>query len=438
MDYMASLINNRQRNIVLVVGFIAGGVIEDLSRFKAKQEKLGKSLRFFLLHDRNKRAIRTEQTKSLAFFDQVIRVNFDSPRSIVEAIRPYESELYAATCRAEAQIPNFAKVVPHISYLKIPTSESLRWSTEKILMRRRFHAYDPEITPRYLVVKKIDGETLGKIEQKIGFPLIIKPSGLAQSLLVAIAYHKEELEKSIQKAYKKIKKLYAEAEGRGEPELLVEQFLEGNLYSIDAYVDSRGRPYFCPMVYVKTGRLIGFDDFFGYLQMTPTNLNPESIREAQRISARAIHALGLKNSTAHIELIKTENGWKIVELGPRIGGFRDDLYALAYGIDHTANDILIRIPRKPIVPKKIKGFAAAMKFFARDEGRIQKIGGIKKAQALDSFHSIAVNKKIGDRAVYAKHGGKSVFNIILFNKDRSNLLADIRRLEQIIKIEIEK
>ncbi|OHA62698.1 MAG: hypothetical protein A3E07_00240 [Candidatus Wildermuthbacteria bacterium RIFCSPHIGHO2_12_FULL_45_9] len=46
-----------------------------------------------------------------------------------------------------------------------------------------------------------------------------------------------------------------------------------------------------------------------------------------------------------------------------------------------------------------------------------------------------INLKIGDRAIYAKHGGKSVFDIILFNKDRAKLLADIRRLEQMISIE---
>jgi len=35
---------------------------------------------------------------------------------------------------------------------------------------------------------------------------------------------------------------------------------------------------------------------------------------------------------------------------------------------------------------------------------------------------------------FAKHGGKSVFNVILFNKDRSKLLADKRRIEKMIEI----
>ena len=75
-----------------------------------------------------------------------------------------------------------------------------------------------------------------------------------------------------------------------------------------------------------------------------------------------------------------------------------------------------------------------MKFFPLKEGTLTSIKGLKKAQLLESFRSITVNKKIGDHCLYAKNGGLSVFNIILFNKDRSELLADIRRLEQAVEM----
>ncbi|NCO05374.1 MAG: hypothetical protein GW939_04505, partial [Candidatus Magasanikbacteria bacterium] len=189
---------------------------------------------------------------------------------------------------------------------------------------------------------------------------------------------------------------------------------------------------------VKTGRSIGFDDFFGYQQMTPTLLNKESLEGAYAVTEKAIHAVGLRSSSAHVELMKTEQGWKVIELGPRLGGFRNDLYELAYGIDLTANDINIRIPEKISIPKTVIGHAIASKFFAKEEGYIKSITGIKKAQELKSFKSIVINKQVGDKATFAKNGGKSVFNITLFNKDRSELLADVRRLEQLIKIETTK
>ncbi|MCK5027917.1 MAG: hypothetical protein KAS07_05855, partial [Candidatus Pacebacteria bacterium] len=192
---------------------------------------------------------------------------------------------------------------------------------------------------------------------------------------------------------------------------------------------------FCPPVAVKTGKTIGFDDFFGYQQMTPSLLNKESIEQVESVVKKAVCALGLRSTTAHAEMLKTEKGWKVVEVGPRIGGFRDQMYKKSFGINHTMNDILTRIPGKINIPKKVLGHSASLKFFAKQEGILTKLGGIKKIQELKSFFSININKKLGDRCYFAKNGGKSVFNIMMFNKNRSDLLADIRRLEQMTEIE---
>ena len=160
----------------------------------------------------------------------------------------------------------------------------------------------------------------------------------------------------------------------------------------------------------------------------------EAMKEAEEVAKAAIKALGLRSSTAHIELMRTDDGWKVVEVGARIGGFRNDLYKLAFGIDHGINDILIRIPQKPVVPKKNKGFACAMQFYPEKEGTLTQLKGIKKIQELKSIHKVKVNKKLGDKCLFAKHGGKSVVDVILFNKERSKLLADIRRIEKSLEI----
>ena len=77
-----------------------------------------------------------------------------------------------------------------------------------------------------------------------------------------------------------------------------------------------------------------------------------------------------------------------------------------------------------------------MKFFSKKEGVLTSILGLKKIQSLDSYHSVAINKKVGDRAVFAKNGGKSVFNLFMYNVDRAKLLADIRRVEKLIEIKV--
>jgi hypothetical protein len=39
--------------------------------------------------------------------------------------------------------------------------------------------------------------------------------------------------------------------------------------------------------------------------------------------------------------------------------------------------------------------------------------------------------------VFARNGGRSIFNVFLYNADRSRLLADIRRLEKLVKIKVQ-
>jgi len=421
-------LKDKPQNGILIVGLVSPGVAKSIVQMN---KKYGFKFKYILITDKNP-TLKEKETTTLFHYHLV--VNFSSEKSITEALAPFDDSLLAITCRSEAEIPHFKKLLPHLPYLRTPTPDSLDWSTNKIKMRKRFRLYDKKITPNFLVVEDSRKATLKEIEKKINFPLVIKPSGLAQSLLVSVCYHQEELEKNLRQIFRKMGRLHKER-GNHNPEVLVESFIEGDMYSVDAYVNSRGKVYFCPMVGVTTGKQIGFDDFFAYRTITPTSLNKNSIKDAEEVSTKAIHALGLRSVTAHVEILKTEKGWKVVEVGPRVGGFRQKMYELSFGIDHTANDILIRIPKVPKLSRRTKGYTLVFKIFAKKEGKITNLTGIKKVQLLKSFNHITVNKKVGDKAIFAKNGGKSICNITLFNKDRSKLLADARRLEQMIKIE---
>lgn len=368
----------------------------------------------------------------------VINCDFSSDTVLQKSLVPYKHRFLALTCRAERNIPTLKKTIPHVPYLNAPTEHSLEWTTDKIKMRQMLRSYDKTIAPKFLVAHDANPETLDRIEKNVGFPLIIKPAGLAASLLVTLCYHREELELYLKNTVRKINQIYKKKKGRGEPQILVEEFMEGTMYSIDSYVNQRGVVYHTPLVHVRTGRSIGFEDFFGYMRVTPVILKPHKIEAAKKIAEKAIEALNLRSTTCHIELMKTEYGWKVIEVGPRIGGFRHDMYELSYGIDHSRNDILIRIPKKPILAKKVRGFTAVLQFYSHQKGRLTKLEGINKIRKLESFSRIEIKKKIGDMCDFARNGDDPVFDIILFNKDRSRLLADVRRLEQTVRIRVKQ
>jgi hypothetical protein len=139
--------------------------------------------------------------------DFTIPCRYSSSAHIIKALKPYQSSLLAIVCRGEKHVADLARLVPFVPYLKLPTSDSLLWSTDKIAMRRCLAAYNPAISPHYTVIKNSSASSLERVERYIGFPLVVKPANLASSLLVTICFHSEELEEVLKKTFKKIKKI---------------------------------------------------------------------------------------------------------------------------------------------------------------------------------------------------------------------------------------
>ncbi len=418
-----------KKNIVVYVMNVTEGMAQSL---REAGEKTDRQYRVMLLWDSRRRKLPEK-----GGYDILVECDFSKPHKIAEALLPYQDQLLAITCRGDNNVSYFREVIPHVPYLRTPTTESLTWATDKYEMRKRFRLYDQKITPIFTKVKENSKEERDRLINKVGLPMIIKPANLGASLFVAICYHEEELKKTLDTIFRKIKKAYKNDRRFEEPTIMAEQYMEGDMYSVDSYVDGRGNIYHCPLVRTITGKEIGHDDFYGYKQTTPTILKKETVARAEATAETAIHALGLRSTSAHTELMKIDNDWKVIEVGPRLGGFRDVLHRLSCDINHTANDVMVRIPRKPVIPKKCKGFSTAIKWFVAKEGKIVEMKGIKKIESLESFHSLTINKKVGDRAVFARNGGRSVFNLLMYNKDRSRLLADIRRMEQMVKIKVE-
>lgn len=423
------------RDTILFVNGVRPSTIEAIETYRDRYDK---AIEILIVVDSKKKkflsdAMKYAKNKKVT----VITCDFNSPVKIKECIAPFVDQLLAVSSQFENSIPELKKLLPNVPYLNGPTEESLDWSTDKILMRRMLRAHDKNIGPKFTVITTNSEASVDQVEKNVGYPCVVKPAGLAASLLVTIVYHREELEEALTAVFKKIEKLYKEKHGRGTPQILVEELMEGTMYSIDSYVNNRGNIYHNPPVHVKTGRAVGFDDFFGYQQLTPTKLTKPKIEDANHVATEAIKALGLRSSTVHTELMKTTKGWKVIELAPRMGGYRHTLYSWSFGINHILNDILIRIPQKPVIPKKRKGFTAAFKLFAKNEGTLQSISGLKKVRSLKSYVHMNVLKGKGDAVSYAKNGGTAIIELMLYNKNRSDLLADIRRMEKSIDFSVE-
>lgn len=424
------------KDVIIFINAIRPATFAALAEY-AKEK--GKSYTPVVLVDKRIQSAITERNGQRVLSDMVtvVSANFDKPRSIKKALKPYQDRIVAVTSQYENSILELKKAIPVFKELDMPEPDSLEWATEKKHMRAMIEAQHPELVPAYLEVFNSKKQTIEQIEQAIPYPVIIKPSGLEGSLLVSLARNRDELTQSLGATFKQLKAGYDRWIKRQKPSVLIESFMDGEMYTLDTYISKTGEFRHTPLVHVITGYRVGYDDFFGYMQTAPAGLAKTEVQKAYQAAEAACRSLGLKSVTAHVELMKTAEGWKLIELGPRIGGYRHDIYNFTYGINHIMNDILNRAGIEPDINHRPKKYTAVMKIYASKEGRLKKIWGVDAVQQLPSFVWINQDIKIGDKVEFAKNNGDPIFEITLSNNNKKQFEADVATLRSKLKFEVE-
>lgn len=362
--------------------------------------------------------------------------DFNDPDELQRVLKPYAERILAATCRYEEALQPFSQVIPFLPYIPTPSETSLFWSTEKPLMRDRLSNYDKNLTPKYRYVGLEDVAHIASIVKDFSFPVIVKPAGLAKSLLVTRCETVAELKTALKRSFQIIYDIYEREQYPGKPGVLVEEMMQGQMYSVDAYTMGDGETFCLPVVKVVTAHSLSLPGFYSYEVIVPVDLSDKEVAGAHQACRDAIKALNLRNTTSHIELFRTPTGWKIIEVAARIGGHRDDLYREVYGIEHFVNDLNIHMGNKPQMPGEPRKHALALNMYAETEGEIAAISGVQQARQLESVVYLKVHAQPGNYALFATNGGNPVIDAVLSNKDAKRLQADLKRLRELVNIEV--
>lgn len=424
------------KDTILFVNAIRPATFEALEKF---YHQTGLNFRPLVIIDENIRdtIIHRNGQHHIGGRCEVIHADFDSPQSLRNALIPYKKRIFAVTSQYENSIHELKKLIPYFPYLSMPTEKSLEWSTEKKLMREMLSTYDSSLAPAFAEALDASEATIASLEKTMRYPLMVKPSGLEGSLLVNRVDNTQELRNILAYTFKEIQKGYDTWVKRQAPAIVVEEFMEGDMYSVDVYVAEDGSTLYTPPLRVITGRNIGFDDFFGYARFAPSGLTEEDMRAAQQTSGAAASALCLRSITAHVELMKTAHGWKVIELGPRIGGYRHDIYAEAYDINHIMNDVLNRAGKLKIVENHLKKSAAVFNIYAREEGTLIGVSGLDVITELPSYVWHKQAHKTGFKLNFAKNNGDPVIELMLSHANKDQFDEDVACMERVLEIHVE-
>ncbi len=417
------------KNIILFVGNVHDAYVRDIIEINKKRKH---NFRIALLYNIDTKInLSLENQKTFYYFEMC---DLGNKKEIKERLKSIKDEIISVHIVYEKYMEFYIDVLKILGIKYYSSPNSLRSSVDKLKMRKAFYKYDPCITPRFIQVKS--QKAIPLIIKKIGFPCILKPAHLFKSKLVSISYNEKSLKGNMQNIFNLIQKTYDRLRVDTKPIILAEEMMEGKVYSIDVYVDRNRMMYFTPLILQITARDLGIDDLYIYNRINPSGLTQNEVKEANRAAEKSINALHLINTVAHIELMKTKSGWKIIEIGPRIGGYRLEMLKSAYNINHFENCILTRLNKKPVIHKKIISYTALLEFFPKREGCIKSIKGINNVKKLNSFYSMKINSSINNYAGFAKNGYLDVLYVMLANKNKKIFSKDLKAISRIIKIEV--
>ncbi|MBR2466117.1 MAG: ATP-grasp domain-containing protein [Clostridia bacterium] len=253
-------------------------------------------------------------------------------------------------------------------------------STDKAEMIKAFEAAGVE-HPWYFIVRGTD--ELEKISSEITYPCISKPTDNSGSRGVMLIESEDELRDAV---------AYSSKNGRSGG-VIVEEYMKGPEVSVEI-ITLDGEPH---VLNVTDKLTTGAPHFVEMGHSQPSALGEENVERIRDLAKRAVRAVGIKNGPAHVEIMLTEDGPKMVELGARMGGdcITTHLVPLSTGIDMIEATIRIACGERPdIVPKYDRG--SAIRYFSAEPGIIKAIDGVEEAYAINGVKEISFVKTVGD------------------------------------------
>lgn len=276
--------------------------------------------------------------------------------------------------------------------------------------------------PRYMVYTKEDFEN-GKIID-FELPCIVKPTDSSGSRGVSLVKTKEELVDAIN---------YSMSFSRGG-NIIVEEYMRGSEVSVEVLCIGNE-----PNVVAITDKLTTGAPYFVELgHSQPSMLGDETTRAIEVVAKKACRALNLYNSAAHVEIIVTESGPKIVELGARLGGdfITSHLVPLSTGNDIVDMMLMLALDEKIDIDRNnVSG--ACIRYFKNSEGIINSIQGIEEASNIDGVEHIKLYNKIGDKIGIIHNSRDRIGYVITKGENAKDAITTAEEVISKIKIGVE-
>ena len=283
------------------------------------------------------------------------------------------------TLATDMPMRGVAKVAEKLGLAGISYDTALK-ATDKFEMIKAFKEHGVA-SPWYFTVDHLD--ELKALESQLSYPCIMKPTDNAGSHGVVLAKRFDDLLREYEYSH----------ESARHGKVIIEEYLKGDEVSVEVMVVNgkvnilqitdkltTGAPHFVEMGHSQPSR-----------HPLPTQ---NAIKE---LANQACLSVGINQGPAHVEMMVTERGPVMIELGARMGGdnITTALVPLSTGIDMVKATIEVAMGNQPDIEPKCH-CGSAIRYLDAPEGVIQSITGVEEAERMEGVRQVILTKFAGD------------------------------------------
>ncbi|WP_134683904.1 ATP-grasp domain-containing protein [Brevibacillus migulae] len=230
-------------------------------------------------------------------------------------------------------------------------------------------------------------EEITNFAEAHGYPIIIKPIDGWGSMGVSRIRNAAEWEQAL---------VWYQSAGFGSG-LIVEEYLEGKEFSVEAFTENGIHKIICmtekfkeEQHFVEIGHCLPYK-----------GLDPVTEKQVHLFVQQALTALGITHGPSHSEIMLTASGPKMIETHTRLGGdYIPELISMVSGVDlldlwarqAMGESILEEVPQKADMAKS----AAIWYGTPSITGKVEQIRGEEEAKASAGVARIEILQKPGD------------------------------------------
>ena len=213
--------------------------------------------------------------------------------------------------------------------------------------------------------------------------------------------------------------------------VLVEEYMKGPEVSVETLAMDGD----VHVIQITDKMTTGAPHFVEMGHTQPTRLG--CVEEIKRVAIAANKAIGIENGPSHTEIIVTEAGPKIVEIGARLGGdcITTHLVPLSTGVNMVEACIKIALGEKPSI-SPVHSAGAAIRYFKQHAGVVKSIEGMHMAEQMPGVKQVCIVHGVGETIGNINDSGARMGFVIAEGSDAGDAATKAEDAMKLMDIEV--